>query len=145
MSQTSFPSHTGPMLLRTTRRSASVRATTRWRTPAPRSNPSRTAYPITSPARMTYHASAMAPRSPRGPRPLGDDADRQEEGQKPDERVHPGKPQECEDRLPRHHRRGAPGRGPEEPVDDPRLAPHLGDDPPGLVGDVGEGQKEHED
>src|SRR5579862_6823260 len=44
MSQTSLPSHTGPMERMTRARSAAVRATKRWMMPAPMSKPSRTTY-----------------------------------------------------------------------------------------------------
>ena len=46
ISQTSLPSHSGPMVLMAARRSASVRPTTLCSMPAPKSNPSRMKNPV---------------------------------------------------------------------------------------------------
>ena len=51
ISQTSFPSQNGPMVLMATRRSTSVLPTTACKAPTPRSKPSRTKNPVQKMAR----------------------------------------------------------------------------------------------
>ncbi len=57
-SQTSLPSQNGPTVLMATRRSVSVRPTTEWMAPTPKSKPSSTKNPVQKTAMMMNHRSA---------------------------------------------------------------------------------------
>ncbi len=57
MSHTSFPSHTGPIVLTITRRSRSFRPMNECSMPTPKSNPSSTKKPAQKMATMTNHRS----------------------------------------------------------------------------------------
>src|SRR5437870_12742535 len=101
ISQTSFPSHTGPIERSTRRRSASERATTRWIAPAPRSKPSRITYMIPMKASRQNQRSPM-PASVGRPLGLGavrDLAINEEESEQGEERVHARQAAACETRV----------------------------------------------
>src|SRR5215208_3601729 len=119
MSQTSLPSHTGPMARRTRRRSGSFFATKGCMAPAPRSKPSRSTYMVSMKAtRMNQSVStflslgskalALGPLLALSNRAVGHLAYHQHEVEEAHDEVHPREA----DQSKEHVARGDQGRHP---------------------------------
>src|SRR6185295_9518658 len=138
MSQTSLPSHTGPIDRRTAARSSRVFAMNRWRIPAPRSKPSRTTYPVRVAAIRQNQSVSMSVGT------LADPADHEEEEEGAQRRVKAHEAEQREHRVAG----GDVGRravaGEQKSVDEPGLAAELRGHPARRVGDVREGEQEHQ-
>src|SRR5437867_6952167 len=144
---------------RTSRRSESDFATSKWMIPAPMSNPSSTTYiaimtatrqnQIVSMMVLLIRSSWRAARSRRGAHSFRswavlDFAALEEKKENAEHRVHAHEADQCKPGIPRRDlRRNSFGRA-QEPVDQPRLAADLCRDPSGGVSDVGEREREHQ-
>src|SRR5262252_967401 len=150
-SHTSLPSQYGPMAASTWRRSVSPRATKGETMPAPRSKPSSATYSANIIAAMAYQVSNMhglptaAPGRRQWRRAVGDLAPDQEQEQDTEEEVETGEADQGEDHGPGVDSGARAMRGAEEAEDEPWLTAELGGHPPHGVGDVGQGEGEHED
>src|SRR5215211_1966877 len=126
MSQTSFPSHTGPMARMIVRRSRSSLAAKRCIAPAPRSKPSRRTYmAIINATRINQIVSTMPPVLGRQTfgrfqrllfRPVGDLAHHEHDVEEAHYQVHPCEPYKREEHAARGDERGDTLRRPEEAV-----------------------------
>src|SRR5450756_2494910 len=131
------------MAASTWRRSESVRATNRWSAPAPRSKPSRTTYAVSMKTATAYQSSNMS--GPGGRHRSVLDLARQEEEEKhAEDEIEAAEPDEREESRPGVHHLAGTLRGPEDSVDEPRLAYQPPPHPPGDPRAVCERAGKHE-
>src|SRR5215472_4351280 len=157
MSHTSLPSQTGPMVRMTVRRSGSVLAMSMCRTPAPRSKPSSTTYPVIMMATSQNHTKSTVrlPKSLRhGDRhSLFDPTFRGRAARNfvPDEIEEKDRQHGIESHEAKQGKQSVAGVNvlgislgrAHEPINQPRLAADFRCQPPSGVGDIGQRQAKH--
>src|ERR671910_1693145 len=143
MSQTSFPSHTGPIARMIIRRSRSFLATKGWMAPAPRSKPSRSTYAVIMNATAMNQKVSIAPPPSLGRQALGGFerlrlglgavvhlTHHEDDVQEAHDQVHPHKADKGEEHVAGGQQRRDTLFGAEEAVGEPGLASQLGGVPP---------------